>query len=142
MRYPGVYSSSMSVRCCPMWVSSYCLSLSDAYCWWAFVMGCVCSLSFVSVVISVQSVLLCACTCLSSRRVCAFYFISVVFGGSVTGAQTCLVIVAWHCIGNCHLALIFHCWLYRCWLYIRSLVWSHVRHLYSLVNVSYLCRFL
>ena len=22
---------------------------------------------------------------------------SVVFGGSVTGSQTCLVIVAWHC---------------------------------------------
>ena len=43
---------------------------------------------------------------------------------------------------NCCLALcwklslgtvIFHCWLYRCWLYICSLVWSHVRHLYSLV---------
>ena len=33
------------------------------------------------------------------------YFISVVFGGSVTGSQTCLVIVAWHCDGNCHLAL-------------------------------------
>jgi hypothetical protein len=29
--------------------------------------------------------------------VSAFYFIGVVFGGSVTGAQTCLVTVAWHC---------------------------------------------
>ena len=55
----------------------------------------------------VQPVLLCACTCLPSRGLCAFYFISVVFGGSVTGAQTCLVIVAWHCVGNCRLAL---CW--------------------------------
>jgi len=58
---------------------------------------CVCSLSFVSVVICVQSVMLCACTCLPSRGVCAFYFISVVFGGSVTGARICFVIVAWHC---------------------------------------------
>jgi len=24
-----------------MWVSSYCLSISDVYCWWAFAMGCV-----------------------------------------------------------------------------------------------------
>ena len=53
VRYPGVCSSSMSARCYPMWVSSYCLSIFDVYCWWAFVMGCVCSLSFVSVVISV-----------------------------------------------------------------------------------------
>jgi len=29
--YPGVYSSSTSVRCCPMWVSSYCFSISDVY---------------------------------------------------------------------------------------------------------------
>ena len=48
----------------------------------------------------VQSVMLCACTCLPSRGVCAFYFISVVFGVSVTGARTSLVIVAWHCVGN------------------------------------------
>jgi hypothetical protein len=33
----GVCSSSVSARCCPMWVSSYCLSISDVYCWWAFV---------------------------------------------------------------------------------------------------------
>jgi len=46
-------SSSMSARCCPMWVSSYSLSISDVYCWLAFAMGCVCSLSFVSVVICV-----------------------------------------------------------------------------------------
>jgi hypothetical protein len=54
--------------------------------------GCVCS--FVSVVMSVSSPFCCV-------RVLAFhlggggalYFISVVFGGSVTGAQTCLVIV-------------------------------------------------
>ena len=38
VRYPGVCSSSMSARCCPMWVSCYCLSISDVYCWWAFVM--------------------------------------------------------------------------------------------------------
>jgi len=24
-----------------VWVSSYCLSISDVYCWWAFVMGSV-----------------------------------------------------------------------------------------------------
>ena len=56
----------------------------------------VCSLSFVSVVISVSSPL-CARAYLSSiQGVCAFYFISVLFGGSVTWSQTCLVIVAWH----------------------------------------------
>jgi len=43
VRYPGVYSSNMSARCCPMWVSSYCLSISDVYCWWAFAMGCACT---------------------------------------------------------------------------------------------------
>ena len=65
VRYPGVCSSSMSARCCPMWVSCYCLSISDVYCWWAFVMGCVCSLSFVSLVISVSSPF-CVCVYLSS----------------------------------------------------------------------------
>jgi len=66
--YPGMCSSSMSVGCCPMWVSSYCLSISDVYCWWAFVMGCVCSLSFVSVCalyplyLCVLSIL-CICAC-------------------------------------------------------------------------------
>jgi len=39
VRYPGVYISSMSARCCPMWVSSYCLSISDVHCWSAFAMG-------------------------------------------------------------------------------------------------------
>jgi hypothetical protein len=29
VRCPGVYSSSMSARCCPVWVSNYCLSISD-----------------------------------------------------------------------------------------------------------------
>ena len=29
----------LAARCCPMWVSSYCLSISDVYCWWAFAMG-------------------------------------------------------------------------------------------------------
>ena len=31
VRFPGVWSSSVSARCCPMWVSSYCLSISDVY---------------------------------------------------------------------------------------------------------------
>ena len=31
VRYPGMCSSSMSARCCPMWVSSYCLSIYDVY---------------------------------------------------------------------------------------------------------------
>jgi len=44
VRYPGMCSWSMSARCCRMWVSSYCLTISDVYCWWAFAMGCVCSL--------------------------------------------------------------------------------------------------
>ena len=44
VRYPGVYSSSMSARCCPMWVCRCCLSISDVYCLWAFAVGCVCSL--------------------------------------------------------------------------------------------------
>jgi len=69
-------------------------------------MGCVCSLSFVSVVISVSSPFCCVRVLdLHLGGMCAFYFISVLFGGSVTGAQTCLVIVAWPCVGNCHLAL-------------------------------------
>jgi len=51
VRYPGVCSSSMSARCCPMWVPCYCLSISDVYCWWAFVIGCVCSLDIVVLLI-------------------------------------------------------------------------------------------
>ena len=65
----------------------------------------VCSLSFVSVVISVSSPLYCVCVLVFHLGVCVFYFISVIFGGSVTRARTCLVVVAWHCVGNCHLAL-------------------------------------
>jgi len=65
----------------------------------------VCCLSFVCVVISVSSPFSCVCTCLPSRWVWGFYFISVAFGGSVTGAQVCLVIVSWHSVGNCHLPL-------------------------------------
>ena len=38
-------------------------------------------------------------------RVLVFYLGGVVFGGSVTGFQICLVIVAWHCDGNCYLAV-------------------------------------
>ena len=38
-------------------------------------------------------------------RVLVFHLAGVVFGGSVIGSQICLVIVAWHCDGNCHLAL-------------------------------------
>ena len=34
-----------------------------------------------------------------------FLLRGVVFGSSMTGSQTCLVIVACHCDGNCHLAL-------------------------------------
>jgi len=34
VRYPGVCSCSMSARCCPVWVSSYCLSIPDVYCCW------------------------------------------------------------------------------------------------------------
>ena len=41
VRYPGVCSSSMSACCCPMWVCNCCLSISDIYCWWAFVVGSV-----------------------------------------------------------------------------------------------------
>ena len=92
-----------------------------------------CCLSFVSVGIFVSSPFSCVCALVFHLGgVCAFYYIGVVFGGSVTGAQTCLVIVAWHCVGNCHLAL----WYFtvgRCRLYIRSLVCSHVCHLYSLI---------
>jgi len=31
LRYPGVYSLSMSARCCPMCFSSCCLSISDVF---------------------------------------------------------------------------------------------------------------
>jgi len=48
----------------------------------------VCCLSFVSVVISVSSPFSCVCTCLPSRWVCAFYFVSVVFGCPVTGPKS------------------------------------------------------
>jgi len=66
----------------------------------------VCSLSFVSVVISVSSPFCCAHVLdLHLGGMCAFYFISIVFGSSVTRVQNCLVIVAWYCVGNCHLAL-------------------------------------
>jgi len=65
--YPGVCSSSMSARCCPMWVSSYCLSISDAYCWWAFVIG-LCALYPLYLWWSLCPVrFVCACTCLPSR---------------------------------------------------------------------------
>jgi hypothetical protein len=69
-------------------------------------MGRACTLSFVSVGIFVSSPFCCMRVlvfCL--KGVSAFYLIGVVFGGLVTGARTCLVIVAWHCVGNCHLAL-------------------------------------
>ena len=55
----------------------------------------VCSLSFVSVVISGSSAFCCVrvlvfhlgvCVCVCVR---AFYYIIVLFGGSMTGAQTC-----------------------------------------------------
>ena len=38
-------------------------------------------------------------------RVIVFHLGGVVFGGSMTGSQTCLVIVACHCDGKCHLAM-------------------------------------
>ena len=34
-------------------------------------------------------------------RVLVFHLGGVVFGSSVAGSQTCLVIVACHCVGNC-----------------------------------------
>jgi len=69
-------------------------------------MGCVCSLSFVSAVISVSSPLCCV-------RVLVIHLGEYVrstslvssLAVSVTGARTCLVIVAWHCVGNCHLLM-------------------------------------
>jgi len=41
VRYTGVCSSSVSAGCCSVWVCSCCLSISDVYCWWAFVVGSV-----------------------------------------------------------------------------------------------------
>jgi len=88
VRYPGVCSSSMSAHCCSMWVSCYCLSIYDVYWWCAFVMGCV-SILCISGDLCVQSVL-----CV---RLLVFHLGGVVFDGLVTGSQTCLVIVTWHC---------------------------------------------
>ena len=57
--------------------------------WWcAFVMGCV-SILCISGDLCVQSVL-----CV---RLLVFHLGGVVFDGLVTGSQTCLVIVTWHC---------------------------------------------
>ena len=67
-----------------------------------------CCLSFVSVGICVSSPFSCVPVLvfhLRGRGGGAFYFIGVVFGDSVTGAQSCLVIVAWHCVGN----VAWHC---------------------------------
>jgi len=66
-------------------------------------MGCVCSLSFVSMVISASGTFCCVRGLVfhlgGGGGVCAFYFISIVFGGSVTGLP--------NLFSNCHLAL---CW--------------------------------
>jgi len=98
VRYPGVCSSSMSAHCCPMWVSCYCLSISDVYCWWAFVMSCVCSLSFVSVVISVSSPF-CVCVYLSS--ILGVSYLAVRWPGPRPvwwlSLATVMVIITWHC---------------------------------------------
>jgi len=87
VRYPGVCSSSMSAHCCSMWVSCYCLSISDVlvvcfcyglcvyplYLWWSL-----CPVCFV-----------CAFTCLPSRGCCIWRF-----GDRVPDL-----------FGDCHLAL-------------------------------------
>jgi len=77
-----------------MWVSCYCLSISDVYCWWAFVMV-VCTLYPLYLWWSLCPVhFVCVC-------VLVFHLGGVIFGCSVTGSQTCLVTVACHCDGNC-----------------------------------------
>ena len=60
---------------------------------------CVLSILCICGDLCVQSVMLRACTCHPSRGVCAFYFISVVFGGFCDRGP--------NLFGNCRLAL---CW--------------------------------
>jgi len=52
-------------------------------------------------------------------RVLVFHLGGVVFGGSVTGSQTCLVIVACHYDGNCP----WHCDITVGYI---SVVWCHL----------------
>jgi len=72
-------------------------------------MGCVCSLSFVSVVISVSSPF-CVCLYLSSIWRCRIWRLGD-WGPDLFGNY------AWHCDGNCHC----HCDI-TVGIYIRSLV--------------------
>jgi len=58
------------------------------------VLTCVLSILCICGDLCVQSVL-----CV---RVLVFHLGGVVFGGYVTGSQTCLIIIAWLCDGSCH----------------------------------------
>ena len=69
----------------------------------------VCSLSFVSVVISVSSPFVCACICVPSR---GCRILRLGYRGADKFCN-----YAWHCDGNCH----WHCDITVC-IYIRSLV--------------------
>ena len=93
MRYPGGAAQvclPAAVLCgSPVTVCPYPMSTAGGLLLWL----CVLSILFICGDLCVQSFL-----CV---RVLVFHLGGVVFGGSVTGSQTCLVIVACHCDDNC-----------------------------------------